>query len=87
MSKPTATLTAGRDGGRPITWIAGQPQGFTKQYVFPPNRPIEVDMDDAAAILAGTIETGGRGLKVDGYAPKAPAPAPAAALASGTGKA
>ena len=83
MSKATAKLVAGRNGGRAVAWIAGEPQGLSRQYVFPPNVAIEVTAADAAALAAGTIETGGRRFVVTGGESAAPKPEtkPAAAMA------
>lgn len=60
MGKVRVTLTHGRNGGRAVAWIAGLPQGFTRQYVFPAGKPLEIDEADADALVAGKIETGGR---------------------------
>lgn len=59
-----AQIVSGKGGGRAIAWIAGIPQGFSRQYVFPARGEIEIADVDAAAILAGEIDTGGRTLEV-----------------------
>lgn len=68
----TATLVS-KNGGRPIAWICGIPQGFSKQYVFPAGKPLEIEEVDAAALRAGKIDCGTRVFEVS--------PAPAAAMA------
>lgn len=60
MAKVKATLTHGRNGGRAVAWIAGVPQGFSRQYVFPAGKSLEIDEADADALRAGKIDTGGR---------------------------
>lgn len=59
-----ATLTHGRNGGRAHDWIAGVPQGFSRQYVFPAGRALEIDDADAALIQTGKAELGGRVFEV-----------------------
>lgn len=65
----TATLVS-RNGGRPHAWIAGLPQGFSKQYVFPAGKPLEIDEVDAAALRAGKIALDGRVFEVSPAPPK-----------------
>jgi hypothetical protein len=66
----TATLT-GRNGERPRAWIAGTAAGFSRQYEFPAGRPLVIDEVDAAALRAGTIDTGGRVFAVSAAPAKA----------------
>lgn len=68
----TATLTHGRDGGRPIAWIAGEAAGFSQQYEFPAGKPLQIADVDATALRAGKIDTGGRTFEVTGEVKTAP---------------
>lgn len=82
-----ATLTHGRNGGRAHDWIAGVPQGFSRQYVFPAGRPLDIDDADAALIQSGKAELGGRVFEVvRDPKPAAPPAAVVSDLGDGPGK-
>lgn len=81
-----ATLTHGRNGGRAVAWIAGVPQGFSRQYVFPAGKPLEIDDADAALIQSGKAELGGRVFEVERDSKPVTPPTAATDLGDGPGK-